>query len=90
MITYFQTWGLQIRSVWPEMGAIPPRIREMALARAAPNIAMLRDRAEVDAEEDESSDTEEEESSEADDGIPPLEEFMTDIRGDDVVDDEDS
>ena len=87
--TYFQTWGLQIRSVWPEMGAIPPRIREMALARAAPDIAMLRHRPEVDAEEDESSDTEEEESSEADDGIPPLEHFLRD-RGDDGLDDEDS
>ena len=87
--TYFQTWGLQIRSVWPEMGAIPPRIREMALARAAPEIAMLRNRAAVDADEDESSESEEE-SSEADDGVPPLENIWRDIRGDDGVDDEDS
>ena len=85
--TYFQTWGLKIKSVWPEMDAIPPRIREMALVRAAPEIAMLRNRDAVDAEEDE---TEEEESSEADDGVPPLEDFLADIRRDDDVDDEDS
>ena len=87
--TYFQTWGFQIRSVWPEMGSIPPRIRESALARAAPDIAMLRNRAAVeDADEDESSESEE--SSEADDGVPPLEHFLRDIRGDDGMDEGDS
>ena len=51
---------------------------------------MLRNRVEVENDEDESTETEEEVSSEADDGIPPLEQFLRDIRGDDGVDDEDS
>jgi hypothetical protein len=38
---YCQNWGLKIKDVWPEFMGIPPHIRAMRLAVAAPEIAAL-------------------------------------------------